>query len=101
LSPIAEDGLNVDLISKLGLPVIIVVNDELGAINQALLTINAAEQRRIKIMCVILNQITEERETSLNNKSELQEFTRHPLLKYNENGIEPFIDQLKKLINNS
>ena len=100
LSPIAEDGLNADLISKLGLPVIIVVNDELGAINQALLTINAAEQRKIKIMCVILNQITEERDTSLNNKSELQEFTRHPVLKYNEKETDSFVDEVKKLINN-
>ncbi|MCK5663322.1 MAG: dethiobiotin synthase [Thiotrichaceae bacterium] len=40
-SPIAEDALNADLAKLLGLEVIIVIEDRLGAINQSLLTIKA------------------------------------------------------------
>ena len=44
-SPLAENGLNADLASALQLPVIIVVNDRIGAVNQALLTQQAVAGR--------------------------------------------------------
>ena len=44
-SPIAETSLNSDLALKLEIPVVIVVRDELGAISQALLTIEAAKKK--------------------------------------------------------
>jgi dethiobiotin synthetase len=55
-SPICEDGLNADLARALGLKVIIVCEDRLGAINQALLTIAAVKQEGLKIQAVVLNQ---------------------------------------------
>lgn len=55
-SPICEDGLNADLARVLGLKVIIVCEDRLGAINQALLTIAAVKQEGLDIQAVILNQ---------------------------------------------
>jgi dethiobiotin synthetase len=55
-SPICEDGLNADLARALGLKVIIVCEDRLGAINQALLTISAVKQEGLDIQAVILNQ---------------------------------------------
>ena len=55
-SPIAEDGLNADLARRLQLEVIIVVEDRLGAINQALLTVKAVESEGLRVRLIILNQ---------------------------------------------
>ena len=55
-SPIAEDGLNADLARRLGLDMIIVIEDRLGAINQALLTRQAVESAGLKVKAIILNQ---------------------------------------------
>ena len=45
-SPIAEAALNVDLAIELQLPLLIVIRDELGAISQALLTLEAAKKKQ-------------------------------------------------------
>lgn len=55
-SPICENGLNADLARELSLKVIIVCEDRLGAINQALLTIAAVKQEGLNIQAVVLNQ---------------------------------------------
>ncbi len=55
-SPICEDGLNADLARILGLKVIIVCEDRLGAINQALLTIAAVRREGLDIQALVLNQ---------------------------------------------
>jgi len=48
-SPLAENGLNADLASALQLPVVIVVNNRIGAVNQALMTIQAVESRQLRV----------------------------------------------------
>ena len=55
-SPLAEDGLNADLARRLGLPLVIVVADRLGAINQALLTCRAARDEGLPLAALILNE---------------------------------------------
>jgi dethiobiotin synthetase len=52
-SPLAENGLNADLASALQLPVIIVVNDRIGAVNQALMTIQAVESRQLRVAAIV------------------------------------------------
>jgi dethiobiotin synthetase len=79
LSPICSDGLNADLGVLLGLPTVIVVEDRLGAINQALLTINAVEQYDLEIFAIILNQLTLSIDPELNNKQDLQTRIEYPV----------------------
>ena len=57
LSPICNDGLNADLASALKLPLILVIENRVGCINQALLTFEAISQRKLSIAAIILNQI--------------------------------------------
>ena len=57
LAPIAEDGLNADLIEMSGLPVVLVVPDRLGCINHALLTLEALHRRKLAVAAVVLNQV--------------------------------------------
>ena len=57
LSPITNKMNNADLARLLGLSVIIVVPSRLGAVNQAMLAIEAARSRRLEIGAVVLNNM--------------------------------------------
>ncbi len=57
LSPVTDNMSNADLALHLGLPVIIVAPQRLGAVNQSLLAIEAAQSRRLTIAAVVLNDM--------------------------------------------
>lgn len=78
-SPMAEDGLNADLASLLQLPVIIVINNKIGAVNQALLTIQAIENRGLIIACIILNQVEASTVPGMNNLEDLLTHCEYPV----------------------
>lgn len=80
-SPICEGKLNADLAQALDLPLVIVVNDRLGAVNQALLTIAAARQRQLSISCIILNETSSQsRPALMDNLSELRSLSDSPVI---------------------
>ena len=54
-SPLAIDGLNVDLAQALNYPVILVVGNKLGCINHARLTIEAIKVSNLALHSVIVN----------------------------------------------
>jgi dethiobiotin synthetase len=85
-SPLAENGLNADLASHLQLAVVIVVKDQIGAINQALMTIQAVESRHLNITAVILNQVEESTEKGMNNIEDLKRHCNWPVFQclYNQ-----------------
>jgi dethiobiotin synthetase len=57
-SPLALDGLNKDLAIQLKLPVILVVANRIGCINQTLLSIEAIQNSGLTLHSIIINQIT-------------------------------------------
>ena len=57
-SPITPDGLNADLAQKLGLPIVLVVANRLGCLNQALLSLTAIAERNLPLQAIVLNDIT-------------------------------------------
>ena len=71
-SPLAENGLNADLASLLQLAVIVVVNDRIGAVNQALMTIQAVESRHLDIAAIIMNQLDEDIDKDMANSDDLR-----------------------------
>ena len=87
-SPIARDGLNADLACTLGLPLLLLVEDRLGCINHSLLTIEAAQHRRLEIAAVVVNQTTPINNTDTDNYKELKALTDVPVFKvaYTENN---------------
>ena len=94
-SPIADKALNSDLAVQLELPVIIIVKDELGAISQALLTIDAVLSKKLKIAFVVLNEL---RENTLSNFEALRSYTDVPVLKFSIKNSELFCLEVEKLI---
>jgi dethiobiotin synthetase len=57
LVPFNKKRLVIDIVRDLHLPVLIVAENKLGAINQTLLTIEALKRRKIKILGIIFNRL--------------------------------------------
>ncbi len=94
-SPIANNALNSDLAIELKMPIIIVVKDELGAIGQALLSINAAQTNNLNIACVVLNEMAP---NHLSNAQALRAYTKVPVLEYSKIKKKVFCAEIEKLI---
>ncbi len=78
-SPLAKDGLNADLASALQLPVFIVVNDRIGGVNQALMTIAAVEGRHLPIAAIVFNQVEPDHEVHMDNLADLAQYCDYPV----------------------
>ncbi|MFT5658500.1 MAG: dethiobiotin synthetase [Gammaproteobacteria bacterium] len=92
-SPLAEDGLNADLACLLQLPVIIVINDKIGAVNQALLTIQAVGNSGLPIAAIIMNQAEEVKTAGMNNRQDLQAHCKLPIFGCGYNAaLEPIFE---------
>ncbi len=86
-SPIAKQSLNIDFAVAIGLPVVIVVKDELGAVNQALLSVEAAKKHQLKIAMLVLNQINP---NHLENDKALNAYTEATVVVFNKNNMMDF-----------
>lgn len=71
LSPLASDALNADLAVALGLPVLVIAADRLGAINHTLLTVEAIERRGLRVAGVVLNAREAGAEDDMANRDDL------------------------------
>ena len=80
-SPLAENALNADLASALQLAVVIVVKDQIGAVNQALMTVQAVESRHLKIAAIIMNQVEDTIENEMNNAEDLTMHCTYPVFR--------------------
>ena len=94
-SPIAEAALNVDLAIELQLPLLIVIRDELGAISQALLTLEAAKKNKLAVACVVLNVV---KSNNLSNKEALAAYTEAPVISFSQSNLEAFCSEIEKLV---
>ena len=72
-SPLAENGLNADLAVALQLPVLLVAEDKLGALNQVLLNVEAIQMRGLQIAGVVLNALDEHQNEYMDNAADLRE----------------------------
>lgn len=79
LSPIAPDGLNADLAVVLGLPVLLVSADRLGAIHQVLATAEAIRRRGLNLAAVVLNAVVPIADPLLDNAADLTRWLGGPI----------------------
>jgi len=79
--PLAANYRVSDLAKDLGLPVILVAANRLGALNHILLTRDAIRAKGLTCAGIFLNQLDDELDTAMiTNKSVLEELTGLPLL---------------------
>ena len=74
-------ALNADLASALQLAVVIVVKDQIGAVNQALMTVQAVESRHLNIAAIIMNQVEDTIENQMNNAEDLTMHCTYPVFR--------------------
>jgi len=72
--PVTVKETMADVAVALGLPVVVVVNNRLGALNHALLTVRAVQGRGLKVAAIVLNYPHDERDSaSISNPAALRE----------------------------
>ncbi|MCF6298674.1 MAG: dethiobiotin synthase [Thiomicrorhabdus sp.] len=93
-SPLALDGLNKDLAIQLNFPVILVVANRIGCINQALLSIEAIQSSGLTLHSIIVNQTTHD---GFNYAQELNHYTHHTIfnVKFSSNQQPQIIKHWK------
>lgn len=70
-----------DFAVALGLPVIVVVNNKLGCLNHAILTVRNIQARGLVCAGIILNHVRDERDSaSISNRLVLEQFLAVPVL---------------------
>ena len=79
-SPLCTNGLNADLAQKLKCNVLLIVQDRLGCINQALLAIEAIQRRKLTLLAVVLNQYREHEERAMDNLEDLHARLSFPVI---------------------
>ena len=80
LVPIVERYSMADLARDLDLPLLVVVDSKLGAINHTLLTLEAAAARRLTVRGYVLNHVAAADEAAATNASVLARCTDTPCL---------------------
>jgi len=89
-SPLAEDGLNADLASALQLSVVVVVDDRVGAVNQALMTLEAVANRQLSVAALVLNQVQPATQHAMNNAADLSPYSSLPVFRCSyQEQLEP------------
>lgn len=90
--PIAPGYAVADLAVELGLPVVVVVANRLGALNHTLLTVKAVRARGLRVAGLVLNQLADELDTAMiSNKAVLEDLTGVAVLEHLIHG-QDFLD---------
>ena len=70
-----------DMAADFKLPVLLVIGNKLGAINHALLTLNAIKERGLECLGIVFNNVKDEWDTAcVTNRSMVEEFSDAPIL---------------------
>lgn len=91
--PIAPNYRVSDLAKDLGLPVVLVAGNRLGALNHILLSVEAIRAKGLRCLGIILNQLDDELDTAMiTNKGVLEDLTGLPLIEHLIHG-QDFLDE--------
>ena len=93
LVPFNKKSLVIDIVKELDLTVLVVAQNKLGAINHTLLTIEALEKRKIKILGIIFNNPKKEDKRILQDNP----FIIKALANQKVFGILPWIEDYDRL----
>ena len=91
--PLAPNYRISDLAAEMGLPIVIVAGNRIGALNHIILTVRAIQDRGLTCAGIILNQLEDEMDTAMiTNKGVVEDLTGVPLLDHlihNQDFLDP------------
>ena len=96
-SPLAPDGYNIDLIRKAKVSTVLVAKDEIGVINNVILSLSMLKKYKIKVLAIVLNRKVSSQPDGMNNYQEIKSLTKVPLIQI-LNKKEDNDREFKKLI---
>jgi dethiobiotin synthetase len=96
-SPLAPDGYNIDLIRKAKVSTVLVAKDEIGVINNVILSLSMLQKYKIKVLAIVLNRKVSSQPDGMNNYQEIKSLTKVPLIQI-LNKKEDNDKEFKKLI---
>ena len=96
-SPLAPDGYNIDLIRKAKVSTVLVAKDEIGVINNVILSLSMLQKYKIKVLAIVLNRKVSSQPDGMNNYQEIKSLTKVPLIQI-LNKKEDNDREFKKLI---
>ena len=71
-SPISTDGYNIDLITKMKMPTVLVAKDEIGVINNVLLSLDLLLKHKISVLAIILNKMNNIQPNGMDNYKDIK-----------------------------
>lgn len=97
--PLTAKETVADLAALIEAPVIVVIDNRLGALNHTILTVNAIQQRGLECAGLVLNQCQDERDSaSISNRVIIEDILSVPVLGeilFDQTTLDPgFIDQI-------
>ena len=96
-SPLSCDGLNIDFAKKVKMDSILVARDEIGVINNVILSINTFIKYKLNLKAIVLNRINPKQPRGMDNVKELRSFTNIPIIQIIKGS--PTERAVKKLLN--
>ena len=96
-SPLSYDGLNIDFAKKVKMDSILVARDEIGVINNVILSINTFIKYKLNLKAIVLNRINIKQPCGMDNVKELGSFTKIPIIQIIRG--KPTERAVKKLLN--
>tara|TARA_B100000941_G_scaffold272243_1_gene231597 strand:- start:247 stop:918 length:672 start_codon:yes stop_codon:yes gene_type:complete len=96
-SPLSCDGLNIDFAKKVKMDSILVARDEIGVINNVILSINTFIKYKLNLKAIVLNRINAKQPHGMDNARELRSFTNIPIIQIIKG--RPTERAVKKLLN--
>ena len=95
-SPLATDGLNINLMKKIKSFNILIVKDELGCIGMAISTMLAFERLKTSLDLVILNS---NKKNQMENFKEIRKYSKIPVVNYtSESSIKKISKKIFDLL---
>jgi len=95
-SPLALDGLNIDLMKMIKSINILIIKDELGCISSAISNVLAFEKYKVRLDLLVLNT---QKKNDMDNLKEIMKYTDIPIVNYTKiSDIKTIKNKINKIL---
>ena len=95
-SPLALDGLNIDLMKMIKSINILIIKDELGCISSAISNVLSFEKYKVRLDLLILNT---QKKNDMDNLKEIKKYTDIPIVNYTKpSDIKTIQNKINKIL---